>query len=99
MAIKQMAIGDIRPQEVQATEVEAPHVTADLQPAAEIRAVVPLTQAAVLGSSSVAQRSSTATPMQTIAADISPIHGQNLQPIFEQEEDETQMEGQLKTNL
>jgi hypothetical protein len=29
-AIKQMAIGDIRPQEVQAIEVEAPHVIADL---------------------------------------------------------------------
>jgi hypothetical protein len=26
--------------------------------------------------------------MQTAAADISPIHGQNIQPIFEQEEDE-----------
>ena len=42
-----MAIGDIRPQEVQAIEVEAPHVIADMQPAAEIRVVVPLTQAAV----------------------------------------------------
>jgi len=28
--------------------------------------------------------------MQTAAVDISPIHGQNLQPIFEKEEDETQ---------
>ena len=28
--IKQLAIGDIRPQEVQAIEVEAPHVVADL---------------------------------------------------------------------
>jgi len=37
--------------------------------------------------------------MHTATADISPIHGQSLQPIFEQEEDETQMEGQLKTNL
>ena len=33
-AIKQIAIGDIRPQEVQATELEAPHI--DLQPAAEV---------------------------------------------------------------
>ena len=31
-----MAIGDIRPKEVQAIEVEAPHVTADLQPATEV---------------------------------------------------------------
>ena len=70
-----MAISDIRPQEVQATEVEAPHVIADLQPAAEIRASMPLTQAAVPRSSSVAQRSSTVAPMQIAAADISPIHG------------------------
>jgi hypothetical protein len=35
-AIKQMAIGDIRPQEEQATEVEASHVIADLQPAAKV---------------------------------------------------------------
>jgi hypothetical protein len=31
-----MAIGDIRPQEEQATEVEASHVIADLQPAAKV---------------------------------------------------------------
>ena len=83
-----MAIGDIRPQEVQATEVEAPHVTADLQPAAEIRAAVPLTQAAVLDSDNAALRSSTAAPMQIAAADSSPSHGWNLQHIFEQNEDE-----------
>jgi hypothetical protein len=35
-AIKQMAIGDIRPQEIQAIEVEAPHVVADLQPTAKV---------------------------------------------------------------
>ena len=29
-AIKQMAIGDIRPKEIQAIEVEASHVAADL---------------------------------------------------------------------
>ena len=39
-AIKQMAIGDIRPQEVHATEVEAPHIIADLQSIAEVRAAV-----------------------------------------------------------
>ena len=32
-AIKQMAIGDIRPQEVQAIEEEAPQATVDQQPA------------------------------------------------------------------
>ena len=51
-AIKKMAIGDIRPQEVHATEVEAPQVAADLQPIAKVRAVVPLSQAAVPPSSS-----------------------------------------------
>ena len=71
-----MTIGDIRPKEVQDIEVEAAHVAADLQPAAEIRAAVLLTQAVVPGSSSAA-------PMQTAAANISPIHGQSLQPIFE----------------
>ena len=35
-AIKQMAIDDIRPQEVQATKVEASQVAADLQPAAKV---------------------------------------------------------------
>jgi hypothetical protein len=35
-AIKQIAIGDIRPQEVQAIEVKAPHIAANLQPAAKV---------------------------------------------------------------
>jgi len=39
-AIKQMTIGDIRPQEVHAIEVEAPHIVADLQSVAEVRAAV-----------------------------------------------------------
>ena len=39
-------------------------------------------------SSSAVQRSSTSAPIQTIAADSSPSHGWNLQPIFEQSEDE-----------
>jgi hypothetical protein len=46
-AINQLAIGDIRPQEVHAIEVEAPHVTADLQPTAKVCVAVLLTQAAV----------------------------------------------------
>jgi hypothetical protein len=50
-AIKWMAIGEIRPQEVQATEVEAPWVAADLQLAIEDR-------------SSAALRGSTAAPLQ-----------------------------------
>ena len=55
--INQIAIGDIRSQEVQAIEVKAPQVAADLEPAAKVRAVVPLTQAAMLDSSSAAERS------------------------------------------
>ena len=35
-AIKQSIIGDIRPQEVQTIEVQAPHVAVDLQPTAEV---------------------------------------------------------------
>jgi len=42
-----MAISDIRPQEVLATEVEAPQFVADLQPTTEVRAAVLLTLAAV----------------------------------------------------
>ena len=61
-AIKQMTIGDIRPQEVHATEVETPHIVADLQSTAEVLAAVPLALVAVLSSSSAAQRSSTAVP-------------------------------------
>ena len=53
-AIRQIAISDRRPQEVQVTELEAPHITADLQPTAKVRAAVPITQAAVSGSSSAA---------------------------------------------
>jgi hypothetical protein len=49
---------------------------------------VPLSLAAVSDSSSVVHRSSTAAPL-TAAADNSPIHGHNLQPIFEQEEDKS----------
>ena len=41
-AIKQIAIDDTRPQEVQAIEVEAPQVAVDLQLAVEVRAVVSL---------------------------------------------------------
>jgi len=61
-AIKQMAIGDIRPQEVHATEVEAPQVTADLQPIAEVRAAMLFIEATMLDSSSAASRSSTTAP-------------------------------------
>ena len=45
--IKQITIGDIRPPEVQAIEVEVPQVATDLQPAAKVRAAVTLSQAAV----------------------------------------------------
>ena len=72
-----MAISDIRPQEVQEAEVEAPHVAADLQPTAEVWAAVLLTHAAVLH-----KRSSTAAPMQTVEAASSSSHGWNLQPIL-----------------
>jgi hypothetical protein len=55
--IKQMAIGDIRPQEVHATMVEAPQVVADLQPATEVRAAL------LLGGQHYRVASSTAAPL------------------------------------
>ena len=50
-----MIIDDIKPQEVQAIEVEAPHVATDLQLTAEVRAAVPLTQVVVSGNNSATQ--------------------------------------------
>ena len=43
-----MAIGDIRPQEVQATEEEAPQAIVDQHPASKAWVAVPLTPAVVL---------------------------------------------------
>ena len=71
-AIKQLAIGDIRPQEEEVTKVEVPQVAA-----APISADVPdatLQQTSARGS---------AAPTQLAVADLILAHGQNLQPIFE----------------
>ena len=69
-----MAISDIRPQEVQATEVETPQVAA-IQESTDIPNVAAL-------------QSNSAAPPQTAAVDSTPIHAQNLQPLFEEDEDE-----------
>jgi hypothetical protein len=80
-ALKQIAIGDIIPQEDKSIEVEVPQVIAALV-SADVPNVVQLqTPAATLPSSSV-------VPLQSAATSSTPIYGQNLQPIFEQDEDE-----------
>ena len=87
-AIKQLAIGDIRPQEDEVTEVVVPQVAA-----APIFADVPdatLQQASTAtpehGSASL--EGSSVAPTQSAVADSTLARGQNLQPIFEQEDDE-----------
>ena len=87
-AIKQLAIGDIRPQEDEVTEVEVPQVVA-----APIFANVPdaegePTPAANQQRGSAAHKSGSAALSLTATASPTLIQGQNLQPIFEQEDNE-----------
>ena len=80
-AIKQLAIGDIRPQEDEVTEVVVPQVAA-----APISADIP---DATLQQTHVATlECGSAAPTQLAVADSTPAHGQNLQPIFEQDDNE-----------
>ena len=83
-----MAIDDIRPQEDEVTEVEIPQVAAapisvDV-PDAEQQQTPDVTSA----HGSAMPESGSAAPDQSVAADSTPVCGQNLQPIFELEEDE-----------
>ena len=86
-AIKQLAIGDIRPQE-EVTEVEVPQVAAapistDIPDATlqQASAATPECGRAVLEGGSAA-------PTQSAATDSTPARGQNLLPIFEQDDDD-----------
>ena len=86
-AIKQLTIGDIRPQE-EVTKVKVPQVAA-----APIFADVPnatLQQASVatLEHNSAALEGGSAAPTQSAAADLTLAHGQNLQSIFDQDDNE-----------
>jgi hypothetical protein len=85
-AIKQLAIGDIRPQENEVTDVVVPEATDE-----QVFADVPesegeQTLAAGQQGGSAAPRSGSATPPLVAAASLTLIRGQNLQPIFEEEE-------------
>ena len=87
-AIKQLAIGDIRPQEDEVTKVEVPQVAA-----APISADVPdakqqQTPVVTPARDSAALESDSAAPTQSAVADSTLARGQDLQPIFEQENDE-----------
>ena len=88
-AIKQLTIGDIRPQEDEVTEVEVPQAV-DEQSSAEGEP----TPAANQQSGNAAHKSDSAALPLTAAASPTPIQGQNLQPIFEQEDNEDPEHGQ-----
>ena len=87
-AIKQLAIDDIRPQEDEVTEVVVPQIDAALISADVPNATLQQTPAATPKCGSAALEGGSAAPTQSVAADSTPAHGQNLQPIFEQDDDE-----------
>ena len=89
-----MAIGDIRPQEEEVTEVEVPQVAATLISTDVPDATLQQASMATQVRGSAALEGSSAAPTQSVAADSTPAHGQNLQPIFEQDEDEDPEEEQ-----
>jgi hypothetical protein len=78
-AIKQLAIGNIRPQEDQATEEEDPHAVATPISADVLDAEV---QHTPVGN----QQGGSVAPPSSAAADSTPLLGLNLEPILEQEE-------------
>ena len=93
-AIKQLAIGDIRPQEDEVTEVEVPQA-ADEQSSIDIPdAEGEPTPAANQQSGSAAHKSGSAALPLIAATSPIPIQGQNLQPIFKQEDNEDSEDGQ-----
>ena len=83
-----MAISDIRPQEDEVTEVVVPQVATAPISANVPDATLQQTPAATPARGSTALEGDSATPTQSAAADSTPARGQNLQPIFEQEDDE-----------
>ena len=83
-----MAIGDIRPQEDEATEVEVLQVAAAPISADVPDATLQQTPAVTLERGSATLEGGSAAPTQSAAADLTLARGQNLQPIFEQDDDE-----------
>jgi len=89
-AIKQLAIGDIRPQEDEVTGVVVSQAAGE-----QVSADVPdiegeQTPAAAQQSSCATPKSGNAAPPSTTAASPTQIRGQNLQPIFVEEEEEAE---------
>ena len=87
-AIKQLAICDIRPQEDEVTEVEVPQVVAAPISTDVPDATLQQTPAATLECGSAALEGGSVAPIQSVAADLTPACRQDLQAIFEQEDDE-----------
>ena len=87
-AIKQLAIGDIRTQEEEVTEVEVPQVAAAPISTNVPDATLQQASAATLERGSATLEGGSAAPTQSATADLTPARGQNLQPIFEQDDDE-----------
>ena len=80
-AIKQLTIGDIRPQDVEVPQVAAAPISADVPD--ELQQQTP---AATPVHGSAMPQSGSTTPTQSVAANFTLVHEQNLQPIFEQDE-------------
>ena len=87
-AIKQLTIGDIRPQGGSTIEVEVPQVAAAPISADVSDAEQQQTPATTPARGSTMPDCDSVMPTQSAVADLTPTRGQNLQPIFEQEEDE-----------
>jgi hypothetical protein len=81
-----LTIGDIWPQEDQATEEEDPQAVAAPISADVFDAEVQHTPASNQQGGSAAPEGGSAAPPSSAAADSTPLPGLNLEPIFEQEE-------------
>jgi hypothetical protein len=89
-----LAIGDIRPQEDQATEEEDPQAVVAPIFVDVLDADVQHTLAASQQGDSATLEDGSATPPTTVVADSTPLPGLNLEPIFEQEEVEGSVDEQ-----
>ena len=83
-----IVIGDIRPQEDEVTEVEVPQVAATPISADVPDATLQQASVATLERGSATLEGDSAAPTQSTTTDSTPTRGQNLQPIFEQDDDE-----------
>jgi len=89
-AIKQMAIGDVRPQEIQASDDEGPQAVATPISADKLYKKVQHTPAGIQQCDSAAPRCGSAAPSTPAVTSPTPTpqaEGINLEPIFEQDEE------------